>query len=89
MLKWYKHSSVIHKFLIYLITNKGIIFLIVGSVNFGPAVAGPAGPVPTPLHYIDMNTTQVNKSDAYKYIKVRKVSSWFGSAVGKGMDVRA
>ena len=40
---------VIQKFLIRLITNKGIIFLIVGSGNFGPAVAGPAGPVPTPL----------------------------------------
>ena len=35
------------KFLICLITNKCIIFLIVGSGNFGPAVAGP---VPTPLH---------------------------------------
>ena len=34
------------KFLISLITNKGIIFLIVGSGNIGPAVAGP---VPTPL----------------------------------------
>ena len=37
------------KFLICLITNKGIIFLIVGSGNFGPAAAGHAGPVPTPL----------------------------------------
>ena len=38
---------------------------------------------------IDMNTTQVNKSDAYKCIKATGLSSWFGSAVGKGMDVRA
>ena len=32
-----------------MITNNGIIFLIVGSGNFGPAVSGPAGPVPMPL----------------------------------------
>ena len=38
---------------------------------------------------IDMNTTQVNKSDAYKCIKVKELSSWFGSAVGKGIDVPA
>ena len=32
-----------------LIKNTGIIFLIMGSANFGPVVAGPAGPIPTPL----------------------------------------
>ena len=44
LLKWYKHLTVIQKFLICLITNKGIIFLIVGSGNFGP--------VPTPLQFV-------------------------------------
>ena len=39
----------IQKFLICLVTNSGIIFLIVGSGNFGPAVARPARRVPTPL----------------------------------------
>ena len=40
------------------------------------------------LHYIDMNTTQVNKSDAYKCIKVIivRLSSWLGIAVG-GTDI--
>ena len=33
-----------------------------------------------------MKSTQVNKSDAYKCIEVRRVNSWLGSAVGDGMD---
>ena len=58
LLKWYKHLTVIQKFLIYLTTNKGMIYLIVGSGNFGPAVAGP---VPLPCY--------VFTKESYEFLK--------------------
>ena len=43
-----------------LLDYKKCNILIVGSRNIGPAVAGPAGPVPTPLYDVDNNLVSVS-----------------------------
>ena len=37
--------------------------------------------------YIDVNTTQADKSDTHKCIKLKKVSSWLVSAVSISKDI--
>ena len=39
--------------------------------------------------YIYNKATEVNKSDLYKYLKLKEVNGWAGCLGGKGVDVGA